>query len=172
MEPFIGQIQAFGFNFAPRGWAKCEGQLLSISQFTALFSLLGTTYGGDGRTTFGLPDLRARSIVGEGNGPAIGSIAHGEKSGSPTITLAPGNIPPHAHTVNIPVHNGDGEESTASGQVIANHPGGFAEEATAGQSLKAFSTEINGSAAPVNSRNPYLGMNYCIALEGIFPSRN
>ncbi len=172
MEPFIGQIQAFGFNFAPRGWAKCEGQLLAINQFTALFSLLGTTFGGDGRTTFGLPDLRGRSIVGDGNGPGLSSINWGEKGGTESITLNANNVPPHAHSVSIPVSNAAGEESAPNGQVIASHAGGFNEDATAGAALQAFNTANAGPGQAFNSRNPYLGINVCIALEGIFPSRN
>jgi len=110
MEQFLGQIQAFGFNFAPRGWAKCEGQLLPISSNDALFSLLGTTYGGDGRTTFGLPDLRSRSIVGVGQGPGLSSIRQGQMRGTEHVTLTGSNLPSHSHelqnsTVNIAVES-------------------------------------------------------------------
>lgn len=172
MEPFLGQIQAFGFNFAPRGWAMCQGQLLPISQNTALFSLLGTTFGGDGRTTFGLPDLRSRSIVGMGQGPGQDNITWGERGGSHVTTLQAANVPPHAHGVSIPISNTDGEESTANGQVLSNSAGSFNEDATAGQALKAFNTANAGSGQSFNSRNPFLGINVCIALQGIFPSRN
>ncbi|KAA3621194.1 MAG: phage tail protein [Flavobacterium sp.] len=172
MEPFIGQIQAFGFNFAPRGWAKCEGQLLSISNFTALFSLLGTTFGGDGRTSFGLPDLRGRSIVGIGNGPGLSNITWGEKAGTESITLNANNIPAHAHGVNVPVSSTAGEESTANGQVIADNAGAFNEDATSGAALKAFNTANFGNGQAFGSRNPFLGINMCIALEGVFPSRS
>ena len=101
MEPFIGQIQAFGFNYPPRGWAKCEGQLLAINAYQSLFSLLGTTFGGDGRTTFGLPDLRGRSIVGMGNGPGLGDVRWGEKGGAENHTLTAAQIPSHAHGVKL-----------------------------------------------------------------------
>ncbi|MCW5520267.1 phage tail protein [Aureitalea sp. L0-47] len=172
MEPFIGQIQAFGFNFAPRGWAKCEGQLLSISSYTAVFSLLGTTFGGDGRTTFGLPDLRGRSIVGMGNGAGLSNISWGEKGGTETITLNANNVPAHAHGVSVPVSSTAGEEGTANGQVIADSAGSFNEDATAGAALKAFNTANAGNGQAFGSRNPFLGINMCIALQGIFPSRN
>lgn len=172
MEPFIGQIQAFGFNFAPRGWAKCEGQLLAISQYTALFSLLGTTFGGDGRTTFGLPDLRGRSMVGMGNGPGLDNISWGEKAGNYQIALNANNLPPHAHAVAVPVSTAGGEEATPNGQHIANHASAFNEDATSGASLAPFNTGNVGGNVPFNSRNPFLGINICIALQGIFPSRN
>lgn len=172
MEPFIGQIQAFGFNFAPRGWAKCEGQLLPISQWSALFSLLGTTFGGDGRTTFGLPDLRGRSIVGIGSGPGLDPITWGEKGGRYEIGLTGPNVPPHSHPVAVPVSGTNGEEATANGQHIANHTGGFNEEATAGQALAPFNTGNNSGGSPFNSRNPFLGINVCIALTGVYPSRS
>jgi microcystin-dependent protein len=172
MEPFVGQIQAFGFNFAPRGWAKCEGQLLPIASHQALFSLLGTTFGGDGRTTFGLPDLRGRSIVGDGNGPGLSNISWGEKGGTEAITLNANNIPAHSHGVSVPVSSTAGEEGAANGQVIADHAGGFNEDATAGAALKAFNTANAGNGQAFGSRNPFLGINVCIALIGTYPSRN
>ncbi|MCW5520268.1 phage tail protein [Aureitalea sp. L0-47] len=172
MEPFVGQIQAFGFNFAPRGWAQCAGQLLPIAQNQALFSLLGTIYGGDGRTTFALPDLRGRSIVGEGNGPGLSNITMGEKGGTETITLNANNVPAHAHGVSVPVSSTAGEEGTANGQVIADHAGGFNEDVTAGAALKAFNTANAGNGQAFGSRNPFLGINVCIALIGTYPSRN
>jgi len=99
MEPFLGQIQPFGFNFAPRGWAKCDGQLLPISTYSALFSLIGTTFGGDGRTTFGLPDLRGRSIVHIGNGPGLSSISWGQRGGVENIYITQANMPSHSHSL-------------------------------------------------------------------------
>ncbi|MEX1309383.1 MAG: tail fiber protein, partial [Candidatus Sulfomarinibacteraceae bacterium] len=100
-SPFIGQIQLFGFNFPPRGWAFCEGQLLAISSNTALFSLLGTTFGGDGRTTFGLPDLRGRSAVGVGNGPGLSSVSWGQRSGAENVTLNVNTLPSHTHSAAV-----------------------------------------------------------------------
>ena len=172
MEPMIGEIRLFAGNFAPEDWAFCNGQILSIAQNQALFSILGTTYGGDGRTTFGLPDLRGRSIVGMGNGPGLSSISWGEKAGTETVTLNANNIPAHHHGVSVPVSNATGEEATANGNVIANQAGAFNEDATAGNALQAFNTANTGSGQAFNSRNPFLGINVCIALQGIYPSRS
>ena len=109
MEPFLGQIQPFGFNFAPRGWAQCDGQILPISQNTALFSLLGTTFGGDGRTTFALPDLRSRSIVHIGTGAGLDNIKWGERGGATTHTLTLAQMPSHNHNVSVNVNTGGGD---------------------------------------------------------------
>lgn len=171
MEPFIGQIQAFGFNFAPRGWAKCEGQLMSIAENNALFALLGTMYGGDGRTTFGLPDLRGRNIVGVGNGPGLNPVVQGEKGGSESVILTPANLPAHNHLVSVAVNTGNGEETTSTG-FIASHAGAFSDEATPGAGLSGVSSSNTGGSQPFQNRDPYLGINYCIALQGIFPSRS
>ncbi len=166
MEPFLGQIMPVGFNFAPRGWALCEGQLLSISANTALFSLLGTTFGGDGRTTFGLPDLRGRSIVGVGNGPGLSPISWGEKAGAENHTLTVAQMPSHSH--NITVNSAAGEESDPTGKHIAAHTDAFAENATG--NLAAPSN--TGGSQSFNIRNPFLGIYMCIATQGIYPSRN
>ena len=166
MTPFLGQIQAFGFNFAPRGWAKCEGQLLSIAQYNALFSLLGTMYGGDGRTTFGLPDLRGRSIVGTGNGPGLSTITQGEKGGAENHTLTVGQMPSHTH--NIGVNSAAGEEVSPVGKHIAGITDGFAENADGNL---AAPTSAGGNQS-FGIRSPFLGIEVCIALEGVYPSRN
>ena len=171
MEPFLGQIQAFGFNFNPRGWAKCEGQLLPINQNEALFSLLGTTYGGDGRTTFGLPDLRGRSIVGIGQGPGLSNISQGQRSGSESITLNTTNLPPHNHPVKVAVNTANGEESTST-LYLSSHASAFSDAPTTGAVLAGVSSGNTGSGSPFSNRDPYLGINVCIALQGIFPSRN
>lgn len=170
MDPFIGQIQAFGFNFAPKGWALCNGQLMSISQNTALFSLLGTTYGGDGRVTFGLPDLRGRSIVGAGQGPGLSLIDQGEMSGVETVTLLQNNLPAHNHSVSVAVNTATGEESIST-NYIANHDGAFSEAPSANTLLAGVNQTNVGGNQPVSIRNPYLGINVCIALQGIYPSR-
>jgi microcystin-dependent protein len=172
MEPFIGQIQAFGFNYAPRGWAKCEGQLLPINQNQALFSLLGTTYGGDGRTTFALPDLRSRSIVGVGQGPGLDSIQLGERGGNISTTLTTANLASHNHPTSVAVNKSGGEEDTPVGQVISSHTAAFNEDATPGQFLGGVSAGNTGSGIPFSNRSPYLGINVCIALIGIFPPRS
>ena len=116
MEPFIGQIQAFGFNFPPQGWATCDGQLLPISSNSALFSLLGTIYGGDGRTTFALPDLRSRSIVHNGTGPGLDTISMGERAGFYQHTLTIAQMPNHTH--NIGVSSEAGEEANPTGKYL------------------------------------------------------
>jgi len=166
MTPFLGQIQAFGFNFAPRGWAKCEGQLLSIAQYNALFSLLGTMYGGDGRTTFGLPDLRGRSIVGTGNGPGLSTITQGEKGGAENHTLTVGQMPSHTH--NVGVNTAAGEEANPNGKHIAGITDGFAENANGNLAAPAS----QGGNQSFGIRSPFLGIEVCIALEGVYPSRN
>jgi len=171
MTPFVGQIQAFGFNFAPRGWAKCDGQLLAISQYNALFSLLGTMYGGDGRTTFGLPDLRGRSIVGIGTGPGLSNIKQGEKGGSENATLTINNMPNHNHSVQVQVNTGVGSEPDPTG-FIANEPNGFAEDATANAHLGGVTQASVGGGQSFGIRSPFLGIEVCIALEGVYPSRN
>lgn len=171
MEPFIGQIQAFGFNFAPRGWAKCEGQLLPISSNTALFSLLGTTYGGDGRTTFGLPDLRGRSMVGTGNGPGLDSINWGERGGQVNKTLTVNEMPSHNHVTSVNVYNSTGDESAPTGH-LSSHSGAFSEDSTSGAHLSGVTNSNAGNNTSFNIRNPFLGITICIALVGIFPSRS
>lgn len=171
MEPFIGQIQPFGFNFAPRGWATCDGQLLRIADNQALFSLLGTTFGGDGRVTFALPDLRSRSIVGVGSGPGLDTISWGEKGGNTSETLTTNNLPPHNHSVAIGVNTAAGEEAAPT-NVIASHAGGFNEDPTAGANLGGVTQNSVGNGQSFNIRNPYLGIYVCIALQGIYPSRS
>ena len=120
MDPFIGMIVMFGGNFAPRGWATCDGQLLSISQNTALFSILGTTYGGDGRTTFGLPDLRGRVAIHPGTGPGLTNYKLGQKSGVNDVTLQVAQIPPHNHDVAPGARNGGGDETNPGGGFMAS----------------------------------------------------
>ena len=142
MDPFIGQIQAFGFNFAPAGWAHCNGQLLAISQNTALFSLLGTTYGGDGRTTFGLPEMRGRSIRHVGTGPGLSAVSWGQRGGATTATLIAANLPSHNHGVQVGVSTAAGEEATPAGQVIANHAGAFNEDGILAAQHKTWVTHF------------------------------
>lgn len=188
MEPFIGQIQPFGFNFAPRTWAKCDGQLIAISSNSALFSLLGTTFGGDGRTTFGLPDLRGRSIVHIGHGPGLSTIAWGQRGGTEQISVQQPNMPSHAHALingqaNVKVYTTNNAEPTAETDGGANALGTntdmeeiYRESPTAADYLGGVeisgTTTASGSGIPIQSRNPFLGINVCIAQYGIFPSRS
>jgi microcystin-dependent protein len=168
-EPFIGEIRIFGFNFAPRGWAFCAGQLLAISQNTALFSLLGTTYGGDGQTTFALPDLRGRTPVHLGAGPGLSNITLGEKGGAENVTMTVANMPAHTHTVNASPNEGE------TGSPANAFPSATTEDvysSTGGTTMNPAVVGNAGGGQPVPIRSPYLGMNFCIALVGIFPPRD
>lgn len=167
-SPFLGQISLFGFNFAPRGWAFCQGQILSIAQNTALFSLLGTMYGGNGQTTFGLPDLRGRVPVGQGQGPGLPSVTIGEVSGEVAHTLITTEIPAHNHALNA--FSTTGTETVPANGVPANTQGSV--NATANTAFAAPTVGITGGSQPHNNMQPYLGLNFSIAIEGIFPSRN
>ena len=179
MDPFIGQILMFGGNFAPRGWALCDGQLLSISQYSALFSILGTTYGGNGITTFGLPDLRGRVAMHAGQGPGLTSRPLGQKSGVENVTLNTTQLPAHNHsgTGTVQCTIGQPDESNPSGAVPAtlnNGTEGYGE--TPNGTMKADGVNLNignaGGSQPHTNMQPYQCVNYIIALEGIYPSRS
>ncbi len=172
-QPFLGMVAVFGFNFAPRGWALCQGQILPIAQNTALFSLLGTMYGGNGQTTFALPDLRGRFPNSFGQGPGLSNYTQGQVSGTESITLTVNNMPAHNHLVNSnnttvsqirPGGNLLGKAAANNFETPANTP----TPATMAPNMITPA----GSNQPFASMNPYLTLNYCIALEGIFPSRN
>ena len=171
-EPFLGEIRMFGGNFAPRGWAFCDGQILPINQNQALFSLLGTTYGGDGRTTFGLPDLRGRVPIHHGTGPGLTQKRLGQSSGTETNTLSAENLPSHSHTINAVLE--DGNQSSPTG----NLPAGTKlldqeySDAAANTTMNATMVNSTGNNQAVNNMQPYLTVTYIIALQGIFPSRN
>ena len=174
MEPFIGQVLLFAGNFAPRGWAFCNGQLLPIAQNQALFSILGTMYGGDGRTTFALPDLRGRVPVHPGQGPGLSNYKIGEKGGAEKETLTPAQIPAHQHeykdktaTHGTPSPTGSYYFSVGSswGKPLPNMPDAVAEESVG-------NTSSVGSSEPHNNLPPYQCLNYIIALQGIYPSRS
>lgn len=176
MEPFLGQIQAFGFNFAPRGWAKCEGQLIAISSNSALFSLLGTIYGGDGRTTFALPDLRGRYMMNAGNGPGLSSRPQGSRSGTETTTLNTANLPAGG-AASLQLGAGPGTLGNGSGAFLAANSLGesiFTSVAPASPpaTLNGVTAGASGSSQSFNNLSPYLVVNVCIALQGIFPSRS
>ena len=180
-EPFIGEIKIFGFNFAPQGYQTCQGQLVPINQNQALFSLLGTFFGGDGVQTFQLPDLQGRMPIGQGNGAGLPSYAIGQKDGSNAITLQQGNLPPHAHpaqgiVVNMPVSANLGDSDAPNGAYLAKATTDFySSGATAGNNYGPLAvsgtTGITGSSVPLAVMNPYQVINYCIATTGIFPSR-
>lgn len=188
MDQMLASVMIFAGNFAPRGWAYCDGQLMSISQNTALFSLLGTTYGGDGRTTFALPDLRGRAAIGPRTGPGLSTYVLGQRGGQQLVYLSTLQIPSHTHAAVVtdgvaalPVNttSGDEDESNPSAGVLAN----------TGNDIYSSTPNGNyGAAAPVsgttvtnlpaggsqghNNMQPYLAINYIIALQGYFPSRN
>ena len=170
-EPFVAEIRIFGFNFAPSGWALCDGQLMPISQNTALFSLLGTTYGGDGRSTFALPDLQDRSPMHPGQGPGLSLRDLGETGGSETVTLLEAEMPAHTHAVAASSTLAD--TPTPGGMSFAKSAGAY-QTGTA-QNLVAMANAalpVQGGSQPHNNRQPYLVLNFCIALQGIFPPRS
>ena len=169
MEPFIAQIMLFGGNFAPRGWAFCDGQLLAISSNSALFSILGTTYGGDGRSTFGLPDLRGRVPMHAGNGPGLSPRRIGERDGVETVTLVESQMPSHNHSVNFV--NAIADSDRPNGDLLAKADVYSATTTPLGQLNSATIANAGGSQAHENMQ-PSLCINYIIALQGIFPSRS
>ncbi len=170
-EPFVGEIRMFAGNFAPRGWAFCDGQLLAVSQNDALFSLLGTTYGGDGRTTFALPDVRGRVPVHAGTGPGLSQRRLGTKAGAENVTLTTNQLPSHGHTLSA---SGASADSTnAAGQVLAKVTGANLYRANGGQqSLNTAAISATGGSRPHSNVMPFLCVNYIVALFGIYPSRN
>ncbi len=172
--PFIGQIVMFGGNFAPRGWALCDNQLLPISQYSALFSILGTTYGGDGVTTFALPGLRGRVAVHPGSGAGLSHYSLGQKGGQETVTLTATEIPGHTHTLNINNAQGttlDGSNGYPAGNGTAIPPvGNWASSANATANTSAIG-HAGGGQAHTNIQ-PYQCVNFIIALEGVYPSRS
>lgn len=170
---FIGQINLFGFDFAPRFWAQCNGQLLAISQNQALFALLGTSYGGNGTTTFALPDLRGRVPIGFGNSGTLGSFAIGQAAGAEAVTLTTSNLPAHTHTLAATTQVATRRVPT--GRMLATDTSTNAEYyAPPGTTtpLSPNSITATGGTSPHENRQPYLATNFCIALSGIFPSRN
>lgn len=182
-EPFIGEIKIFGFNFAPQSYQLCQGQILSIAQNTALFSLLGTTYGGNGQTTFALPDLRGRMPIGQGQGPGLPSYSMGQIAGTTNVTLLQTNMPQHVHTLNaaqvkIQANTGNADEATAEGNFPATGMGptyssnGATPNVFTGGTQVSGTTDMSGGSQPFSVMNPYLTINYSIAIYGIFPSRN
>ena len=161
----------FGGNFAPRSWAFCDGQLLAINSNQALFSILGTTYGGDGRTTFGLPDLRGRVSMHEGNGPGLSNRSLGQKSGQETATLTTQQIPAHNHTVSGANASGDDSDPT-TGNGFGSASNDLYLETEPGTSMGAGTIKNTGGGQSHNNVQPFLCVNYIIALQGTFPSRN
>ncbi|HEX8239809.1 MAG TPA: tail fiber protein [Allosphingosinicella sp.] len=172
-DPFVAEIRIFGFNFAPKGWAFCNGQILPLSQNTALFSLLGTTYGGNGKSTFALPDLQGSVPMHPGQGPGLSLHDLGETGGSETVTLLESEIPSHTHAMRD--HDLDLGELNAPSPVRALAQSANSSCYTAAANLVAMnfqSLSIAGGSLPHNNMMPYLTFNFCIALQGVFPPRS
>ncbi|MCX7554488.1 tail fiber protein [Marinicella sp. S1101] len=164
-EPFLAEIRMVGFNFAPRGWAFCDGQILPINQNQSLYSLLGTVYGGDGRTSFALPDIRGRAPVHVGPG-----YSQGSKSGEETHTLNTSEMPQHQH--NLTGSSDDAVEAEGAGNYLAQSPDENYSNTTANAALGAASMSNAGGGQAHENMQPFIAVNYCIALQGLFPSRN
>ena len=172
-EPCLGEVRIFAFNFAPRGWAFCDGQLLPIAQNTALFSLLGTIYGGDGRTTFALPDLRGRFAMHEGDGPGRTNRRLGASGGDETATLSVTQIPAHNHILRA--QSGEGNQRSPGGHALAMEPANVTapySNVAPDASMVNTSIQNTGGGQAHSIMNPFLVLNFCIALQGLFPSRS
>jgi microcystin-dependent protein len=175
-DPFVAEIRMFPFNFAPKGWAFCDGQLMPLSQNTALFSLLGTTYGGDGKSTFALPDLQGSSPMHPGQGPGLSLYDLGQQGGAEFITLLVSEIPAHTHTImaagNPPPSNA-GAPATDGTSSLGRSSGGTAYLAAPANMGNMAPQELApaGGSLPHNNMMPYLTVNFCIALQGVFPAR-
>lgn len=168
-DPFVGEIKMFAGTFAPRGWALCDGQLLSIPQYDALFSLLGTIYGGDGRTTFGLPELRGRVPLHQGTGPGLTPRAIGQKSGQETVTLSVAQLPPHGHTLNASAEQAD---ATGAAGNLRARTGDDAYSTSPDVTLASTAIAATGGGASHANVQPFLCINFIIALVGVYPSRS
>jgi microcystin-dependent protein len=172
-DPYIGEIRLFSFNFAPRGWAQCNGQLLAIAQNTALFSILGTTYGGDGRTTFALPNLQGQAALGAGQGHGLSSRTLGENGGVEAVTLINSEMPAHTHAAAASTNLGD--QSDPANHLWATGAGGRGQNFYASGADVAMSNQAIGQAGgsqPHNNMPPYLALNFCICLYGAYPPRS
>ena len=171
--PFVGQINIFAFNFAPRGFAACDGQLLSISQNTALFSILGTTYGGNGTTNFALPNLQAQVPVHAGQGTGLSSYVLGQTAGVPNVTLTTGQLPSHNHGVGADATSGLTSPANAVwGTGGRGKPSAYSTTSSPSAALSSSALASTGGGEPHNNLSPFLGLMFCIALQGIFPARN
>ena len=172
-EPFLAEVRIVGFNFAPRGWALCDGQILPINQNQSLYSLLGTTYGGDGRTTFALPDLRGRTPIHVGQSAGGSSHQLGQKSGQETHALLIAETPAHSHTLNASANPAD--RPIPNDAVLAQPPAAdpvYGDAAQTPAELNAGVLLNTGGSQAHNNMQPFLALNFCIALQGLFPSRN
>jgi microcystin-dependent protein len=176
-QPYLGAIFIFAGNFAPSGYQLCQGQLLAISQYAALFSILGTTYGGNGTTNFALPDLRGRAPIGQGSGPGLSPVVLGQSGGVQSVSVLTTNMPQHNHLINV--SNANGAQTNPANNFVAaaldsqgGNVVGYNTSASSPATLAPATVSLAGSGIPLNIQNPYLGINYIIAMVGIFPSRN
>jgi microcystin-dependent protein len=170
-DPFVAEIRIFPFNFAPRGWAWCDGQLMPLSQNTALFSLLGTTYGGNGKSNFALPDLQGRAPMHPGQGPGLSLHDLGETGGSETVTLLESEIPAHSHALRADVLDMGDTNVVSSTASFALSSGGTLYQDASNTSMSPQSLAPAGGDQPHNNLQPYLTFYFCIALQGVFPPR-
>ncbi len=172
MDPFVAEIRIFPFNFAPKGWAFCDGQILPLSQNTALFSLLGTTYGGDGKSNFALPDMQGNAPMHPGQGPGLSLHDLGETGGSETVTLLESEIPAHSH--NLVASSVPSTKSTPDANALSRIGTGGTPYKAAGSAQVTMSDQAlapAGGDQPHNNMQPYLTLNFCIALQGVYPPR-
>lgn len=175
-DRYLGDVFIAGYGFCPRNTTSAEGQLLAISSNTALFSLYGTTYGGDGRTTFQLPDFRSRSPLGQGPGPGLTNYPQGARGGVETITLTTNQMPTHRHDARVRASGGAPNTNDPSGNTFATFPAGTNQYTTAADNVTMGNDEVQvantGNGQGYNNRNPFLSLRYCVVLQGIFPPRN
>lgn len=175
LDPYLATVCTFGFNFCPRGWLEANGALISIAQNSAVFALLGTQFGGNGQTTFGLPDLRGRSVVGQGQAPGLSSIQIGQNLGAETTTLSVAQIPAHSHTATLRAATTNPSAELPTNNLISKTPGTetYSEgSSTVNMGSSSITVGNTGSGQAVPIRSPGLGMMTCIAMEGVFPPRN
>ena len=172
MNPFVAEIRIFPFNFAPKGWAFCDGQILPLSENTALFSLLGTTYGGDGKSNFALPNLQNSAPLQQGQGPGLSLYDLGEQSGSEYITLLTSEMPSHTHTISGDATPLNAKQVSPSGNVPGAPPGLTLYAATTNTTMNPSMLSVAGGSQPHNNMMPFLTLNFCIALQGVFPPRS
>lgn len=172
-DPFVAEIRIFPFNFAPTGWATCDGQILPISQNTALFSLLGTTYGGNGQSTFALPNLQGSAPMSWGQGPGLSLYDLGQSGGSDTVTVLESEMPLHTHSMSA--SNQPGEDAAPANQALGRSVGASLYQTTTDQNVVQLAFQAltpAGSSFPHNNLMPYLTLTFCIALQGVFPPRS
>lgn len=169
-DPFVGEIRLFPFYFAPKNWAFCDGQLLPLSQNTALFSLLGTYYGGNGKSNFALPDMRGRAPMAFGQGPGLSQRVLGEQLGSSSVTLLESEMPAHSHSLMASAASAD--RGNAGDALLAASQDALYASAPPNEALRADSLGVTGGSQPHNNMQPYLTLRFCIALQGVFPPRS